>query len=89
MPSPSGPGPSIAGTRIAGPLRPGYEVVLTGDALAFLADLVRRHRGAIEHLLAERAGGARTGPRGGGSTGSPRPRPCAQRRGRSSSPPRT
>jgi malate synthase len=55
MQSLSGPGPSVAGVRVAGPVRPGYEAILTAEALAFLAELVRRHAGSIEYLLAARA----------------------------------
>jgi malate synthase A len=44
-----------AGVAITGPLRPGYEAVLTHDAIAFVADLVRTFGPRREELLARRA----------------------------------
>ncbi len=42
-------------TEVRGALRPGYERILSPDALAFLADLVRRFRPGLEELLQGRA----------------------------------
>ena len=42
------------GVAIQGPMREGYEAVLTPEALAFVADLVRTFRPRIEELLAAR-----------------------------------
>ncbi|MBS0221912.1 MAG: malate synthase A [Proteobacteria bacterium] len=42
------------GVTIDGPIKPGFEKVLTKDALAFLADLQRRFNGRREELLAAR-----------------------------------
>ena len=43
------------GVEIVGPLKPGYEKILTPDALAFLAKLVRKHAPTRKKLLAYRA----------------------------------
>ncbi len=42
------------GVEILGPMRPGYETILTGEALALLADVHRRFNGERLRLLAER-----------------------------------
>lgn len=44
-----------AGIEIRGPIRPGYERILTPAALAFIADLERRFGGERKRLLARRA----------------------------------
>ena len=44
------------GVEVTGPPVPGWERVLTREALSFLADLQRRYGRARESLLAERAG---------------------------------
>jgi malate synthase len=41
-------------TRVLAPLRPGYERVLTAEALLFLADLAREFGGRVDELLALR-----------------------------------
>ena len=46
--------PLPAGVRFAGVIRPGYESILTAEAMAFVAGLVRRHRGRIAERLAAR-----------------------------------
>jgi malate synthase len=43
-----------AGVALLGPVRPGYERVLTPEALAFLADLVRTFRPRVAELLEKR-----------------------------------
>ncbi|MGH8442650.1 MAG: malate synthase A [Nevskiaceae bacterium] len=45
----------LKGVEIVGPLKPGYEKILTTDALAFLAKLVRKHAPQRRKLLAYRA----------------------------------
>jgi malate synthase A len=50
--------PSVSvpeGLTITAPVRPGYEAVLTQDALAFVADLVRTFRPRVKELLARRS----------------------------------
>ncbi len=42
------------GVEIVGPLKPGYEKILTAEALAFLAKLVRKHAPTRSKLLAYR-----------------------------------
>ncbi|MCC5995388.1 MAG: malate synthase A [Oceanicaulis sp.] len=42
------------GVAIGGPMRPGYDAILTPDALALLADVHRRFDGERQRLLAER-----------------------------------
>ncbi len=42
------------GARLRGPVRPQYEEVLTPEALAFVADLTRRHAGRVKTLLEDR-----------------------------------
>ena len=42
------------GVAIEAPIRPGYETILTTDALAFVADLVRTFRPRVRQLLALR-----------------------------------
>ncbi|MGQ0587564.1 MAG: malate synthase A [Gammaproteobacteria bacterium] len=42
------------GVQIVGPLKPGYEKILTADALAFLARLVRKHAPTRSKLLGYR-----------------------------------
>ncbi len=44
-----------AGVAVSGQIRPGYETVLTHDALAFVADLVRSFGPRVTELLARRA----------------------------------
>ncbi len=44
-----------AGVALSGPLRPGYEGVLTTDALAFVADLARTFTPRVKELLARRS----------------------------------
>jgi malate synthase len=41
-------------TTVDGPLRPGYERILTDEAVAFVADLTRRFRPTLDSLLAAR-----------------------------------
>jgi malate synthase A len=43
------------GVALSGPLRPGYETILTRDALSFVADLVRTFGPRVAELLALRA----------------------------------
>jgi malate synthase len=43
-----------AGVALSGPLRPGYDAVLTSDALAFVADLARTFAPRVTELLARR-----------------------------------
>ena len=43
-----------AGVALSGPLRPGYDAVLTTDALAFVADLARTFTPRVTELLARR-----------------------------------
>jgi malate synthase len=45
---------ATSGIEIRGPLRPGYESVLTPAALEFIAELARRYRDRVEQLLAAR-----------------------------------
>ena len=52
--SASTPLESVAGVQLAGRIAEGYETVLTPDALAFVADLVRTFRPRIDALLARR-----------------------------------
>ncbi|HEU4698854.1 MAG TPA: malate synthase A [Gemmatimonadales bacterium] len=47
--------PSISGLRVLGPMRPGYEEILTPEALAFVAELVRLAQPRREELLRRRA----------------------------------
>ncbi|ACG74318.1 malate synthase A [Anaeromyxobacter sp. K] len=47
--------PLPPGMDLRGPLPTGHETVLTADALAFVADLVRRFRPRVEQLLERRA----------------------------------
>jgi malate synthase len=42
------------GVAVTAPIRPGYETILTTDALAFVADLVRTFRPRVRQLLALR-----------------------------------
>eukprot|EP00245_Coleochaete_scutata_P012949 TRINITY_DN5129_c0_g1_i2.p1 TRINITY_DN5129_c0_g1~~TRINITY_DN5129_c0_g1_i2.p1 ORF type:complete len:560 (+),score=81.65 TRINITY_DN5129_c0_g1_i2:563-2242(+) len=42
------------GVRVRGVIRPGYESILTAEALEFVADLVRNFRPRVRHLLALR-----------------------------------
>jgi len=49
------------GTAIEGSVRPGYEEILTEDAVAFVTDLTRRFRPTIESLLAARRDRLRAG----------------------------
>jgi malate synthase A len=44
-----------SGVTIQGPVRPGYEAVLTAEALAFVADLARTFGPRVTELLARRA----------------------------------
>jgi hypothetical protein len=44
-----------AGVRIRGSIKPGYETVLTHEAVAFVADLVRTFRPIVQSNLALRA----------------------------------
>jgi len=44
-----------AGITVQGPMRPGYEQVLTPEALGFVETLTRAFRPALERLLADRA----------------------------------
>jgi malate synthase len=50
-----------AEARVEGPLRPGYERILTGEAVAFVADLTRRFRPILESLLTARRERLRSG----------------------------
>jgi malate synthase len=43
-----------SGCEVTGPLQPGYETVLTHDAMEFVADLARRFSPRVEELLARR-----------------------------------
>ena len=43
-----------AGCQVTGHLRPGFETILTRDALAFVADLARRYGPRVDELLARR-----------------------------------
>ncbi len=43
------------GVRVLGPIRPGYETILTHDALAFVADLCKHFSGRLNSLLHLRA----------------------------------
>ena len=43
-----------AGVIIEGEIKPGYEKVLTKEAIEFIADLQRRFNGRREELLAAR-----------------------------------
>ncbi|MGH7439790.1 MAG: malate synthase A [Polyangiaceae bacterium] len=43
-----------AGVAITGPVRTGYEAILTQDALAFVADLARTYTARVTELLARR-----------------------------------
>ena len=43
-----------AGCEVTGHLRPGFESILTRDAMAFVADLARRYGPRVEELLARR-----------------------------------
>jgi malate synthase len=51
MPSPH---PLPDGVVLTAPVRPGYEAVLTSEALAYVADLVRSFRSRVTELLARR-----------------------------------
>src|SRR5689334_2406306 len=42
------------GAEILGPIKPEYDAILTNDALAFVAQLVRKHRARHKELLAAR-----------------------------------
>jgi malate synthase len=42
------------GVQILGPMRPGYETILTSEALSLLADIHRRFNGERLRLLGER-----------------------------------
>jgi malate synthase A len=53
--SPAPPLPLPDGVALTGQLRPGYETVLTRDALSFVADLVRTFGPRVAELLALRA----------------------------------
>src|SRR4051812_16292738 len=47
--------PSLpAGLEIKGAMRPGYETVLTADALEFIVELARKFAPRVEQLLAAR-----------------------------------
>ncbi|HZU85629.1 MAG TPA: malate synthase A [Polyangiaceae bacterium] len=46
--------PAPAGVSVTGPMRPGYEQVLTPEALAFVADLARSFEPRVVELLARR-----------------------------------
>ena len=46
--------PSDTGYRILGPMRPGYEEILSPAAMNFLADLARRFGPRVDELLARR-----------------------------------
>lgn len=46
--------PSVRGVQITGPMRPGYESILTEDAVSFLADLSTRFRPRLTSLLKAR-----------------------------------
>ena len=43
------------GIEVNGPRRAGYEVILTDEALAFVAELARSHVARVDELLARRA----------------------------------
>ncbi len=43
------------GVKIIGPMQPGYETILTTDALSFVAELERRFGPERERLMANRA----------------------------------
>jgi malate synthase len=45
---------AVEGVNITGPIRAGYEAILTDEAVAFVADLVRRFRDRHTALLARR-----------------------------------
>ncbi len=47
--------PLVEGVRLAGPLRPAYEEILSPPALDFVAELARRHLPRIDDLLGARA----------------------------------
>jgi malate synthase len=47
--------PGLEGVDVRGGVRPGYELILTPEALAFLADLVRCFRPRLNELLIGRA----------------------------------
>jgi len=51
---PSSKSPTVDGVTLSGPLRPGYEAVLTRDAVAFVADLARTFGPRVTELLAKR-----------------------------------
>ena len=42
------------GAEILGPIKPEYDAILTAEALAFVAELVRKHRPRLKELLAAR-----------------------------------
>ncbi|MDQ6832428.1 MAG: malate synthase A, partial [Chloroflexota bacterium] len=46
--------PSVEGVEVTGPIKPGYEEILTQDALAFVASLARAFEGRRQELLARR-----------------------------------
>src|SRR5690606_28152409 len=46
---------SVSGVQITGPMKPGYETILTDEALAFLAGLHRRFETTRRERLAARA----------------------------------
>src|SRR5580693_6550864 len=50
----SSPSRRIDGVALSGPMRPGYEAVLTPDAVAFVADLARTFAPRVTELLARR-----------------------------------
>ncbi len=47
--------PAAAGLAVTGPIRPGYDAILTPEALAFVAQLVRLAAPRVDELLARRA----------------------------------
>src|SRR5579862_7937706 len=49
------PNGTPSGVVLTGGTRPGYEEILTEDAIAFVADLVREFRPRVRELLAARA----------------------------------
>jgi malate synthase len=53
--NPIAPNAAPPDVLVAGPARPGFDTVLTPEALAFVADLTRRFRPRIEELLRSRA----------------------------------
>ena len=64
MASTAGLEQAVGGVTISGPMRPGYEDILTPDALDFTAGLIRRHQGSIRATLdrrRERRAGMRRG----------------------------